>query len=94
MFRNFFGLPTNVPNSARNDWADIQYRFTRNIPRNVQDEAEPASKLEGIVSKESQLSVLSIIDNPTKEIERMDKEGDMSVYDTDEKEHSVKNAPS
>ena len=74
MFRNFFGLPTNVPNSARNDWADIQYRFTRNIPRNVQDEAETANKLEGIVSKESQLSILSIIDNPTKEIERMDKE--------------------
>ncbi|WP_373742641.1 phage portal protein [Jeotgalibaca porci] len=74
MFRNFFGLPTNVPNSTRNDWADIQYRFTRNIPRNVQDEAETASKLEGIVSKESQLSVLSIVDNPTKEMERMDKE--------------------
>ena len=44
------------------------------MPRNIQDEAETAQKLEGLVSKEKQLSTLSIVDNPKEEIEKMEEE--------------------
>ena len=81
LFRNFFGLPTNVPQSQYNDWANIQYRFTRNIPRNVADETNTARELEGVVSKETQLSVLSIVDNVKDEINRMEAEQSQPQYD-------------
>lgn len=55
-------------------WRDLNYKFTRNLPRNLSDEAETAAKLEGIVSKETQLKILSIVDNPQQEIARMEEE--------------------
>ena len=47
---------------------------TRNLPKNIADEAQTAASLEGIVSKETQLSVLSIVDNVQDEIDRMKQE--------------------
>lgn len=50
---------------------DLAFKFTRNLPVNLADEADTASKLEGIVSKETQLGTLSIVDDPQAEIEKM-----------------------
>lgn len=47
---------------------------TRNLPKNIADEAQTAASLEGIVSKETQLSVLSIVDNVQDEIDRIKQE--------------------
>lgn len=77
----FTALPTNVPSSKRDSWIDIEYRFTRNIPRNLNDEAEVARALEGIISKESQLSILSVVDDVKLEIEKMEKERSLPEYD-------------
>ena len=77
----FTSLPTNVPASKRDSWIDIEYRFTRNIPRNLNDEAEVARALEGIISKESQLSILSVVDDVKLEIEKMEKERSLPEYD-------------
>ncbi len=73
-FKMVFNLPTNMEASKKDEWRNLNYKFTRNIPRNVADEAETAGKLQGVVSKETQLSVLSIVDNPKQEIERMKAE--------------------
>lgn len=56
------------------DWMKVSVQFSMNYPANIADEATTARNLEGIVSKETQLSVLSIVDNPKKEIERMEDE--------------------
>ena len=56
------------------DWTKLNYHFTRNYPVNVSDEAETAQKLEGIVSKETQLRVLSLVKDPVKEMEQMANE--------------------
>ena len=61
---------------AEDDWLNIDYHFTRNYPANLLDEANTAKTLEGIVSKETQLKVLSIVDDPAAEIEQMDKENE------------------
>lgn len=81
-FKMIFAIVTNIQAAYRDEWFDIRYSFTRNMPRNLVDEAEVAAKLEGIVSKESQLNVLSIIDNVTEEIDRMAKESNtLPTYD-------------
>ena len=81
MFRCFTALPTNLRPSRDDAWVDIEYRFTRNMPRNTQDEAETARNLEGVVSRETQLSTLSIVDDVTKEIERLDEARQLPEYD-------------
>ena len=81
LFKCFAALPTNVPASDKDAWVEVEYRFIRNIPRNIQDEAETARNLEGVVSKELQLSTLSIVDDVQSEIERMDAERELPEYD-------------
>ena len=81
LFKCFTALPTNVPASDKDSWVEVEYRFIRNIPRNIQDEAETARNLEGVVSKELQLSTLSIVDDVQTEIERMDAERELPDYD-------------
>ncbi|KRL96570.1 phage portal protein [Limosilactobacillus equigenerosi] len=54
--------------------ADLSFQFLRNLPQDIAGEADTANKLSGVVSKETQLSTLSIVDNPKDEIERMHDE--------------------
>jgi SPP1 family phage portal protein len=81
-FKMVFNLPTNMEPSKKDEWRNLNYVFTRNIPRNISDEADTAGKLAGIVSKETQLSVLSFVDNPKQELERIQKENEMNSYPT------------
>lgn len=81
LFKCFTALPTNVPASDKDSWVEVEYRFIRNIPRNIQDESETARNLEGVVSKELQLSTLSIVDDVQTEIERMEAERELPTYD-------------
>lgn len=81
LFKCFTALPTNVPASDKDSWVEVEYRFIRNIPRNIQDEAQTARDLEGVVSKELQLSTLSIVDDVQTEIERMEAERKLPSYD-------------
>lgn len=73
-FKMWFNIVRNIESSKKDEWRNLKYTFTRNIPRNISDEAETASKLEGVVSKETQLSVLSIVDNVQDEIKRLEDE--------------------
>lgn len=71
-YRLLFGHPSSkVPADA---WTQLHYQFTPNIPQNLLEEAEIASKLEGIVSHETQLKVLSIVDNVEDELGKIKKE--------------------
>ena len=55
-------------------WMGLTYKFTPNIPANLLEEAQIAAQMEGIVSQETQLKVLSIVDNVQEEIERIEEE--------------------
>lgn len=71
-YKIFCSLPTNVSDSEA--YTEVEITMTRNLPRNINEEAETAGKLEGVVSKETQLKVLSIVNNPKEEIDRMTEE--------------------
>ncbi|WP_018659899.1 phage portal protein [Allofustis seminis] len=87
IFKMFFALPTNVPPVDRNEWLDIQYTFTRNLPRNIREEVEIARGLDGVVSKETQLQALSIVDNAKDEMGRMETEDvGPALYDFEKSE--------
>lgn len=71
-YKVLFGHPASkVPADA---WMQLQYQFTPNIPANMLEEAQIAAQMEGIVSHETQLKVLSLVDNVQEELDRIDEE--------------------
>lgn len=73
-YKLIFSNPGNAMGKA--DWVKLHYKFTPNVPANLLEESQIAQNLSGVVSQETQLGVLSVVDNPKAEIERIDKEED------------------
>lgn len=71
-YKIFCSLSTNVPDPDA--WRDMSFTMTRNLPKNRLEEAQTAQALEGIVSHETQLKALSIVDSPKEEIEKIEAE--------------------
>ena len=71
-YKLLFSHPASkVPKDA---WMQLEYQFTPNIPANILEEAQIAAQLEGIVSNETKLKVLSIVDNVEDELKRIEEE--------------------
>lgn len=70
----FSSALAKVAKVSEDSWAKLQYHFTLNYPANIASEAETAKQLEGVVSKETQLKTLSIVDDPAAELERLSEE--------------------
>ena len=79
-FNRLYEIVFNVPMATvpSDGWTGIKYQFTRNVPRNILEEAQIVSQLSGQVSDETKLSVLSIVDNPQDELKKMEKEEESS----------------
>ena len=56
----------------------LKYKFTPNIPANLLEEAQIASQMEGIVSHETQLKALSIVENIQDELDKIEEESKAS----------------
>lgn len=72
LYKVVLGVPkTSVPDDG---YKELRYQFTRNVPRNILEESQIVTQLNGQVSDETKLSVLSIVQNPKDELERLHKE--------------------
>lgn len=71
-YKVIFSNPINSMND--DDWLKVDYKFTQNFPANLQEEAQIASQLSGIVSQETQLSVLSIVNDVQTELDKIESE--------------------
>lgn len=71
-YKLLFGHPASkVPADA---WVQLHYKFTPNIPANLLEEAQIAAQIEGITSHETQLKVLSAVDNVQDELDKIEEE--------------------
>ena len=81
-YKIIFSSPVAQMHGVSKDaWVNIEIKFTANYPANIESEATVAKNLEGIVSKETQLKVLSVVDNVKDEVERLEAEQIPSVVD-------------
>lgn len=71
-YKIFCSLGTNVSN--KDAWRRVEIKTTRNLPKNILEETQIAGNLEGVVSKETQLSVLSVVGNVDAELEKIESE--------------------
>lgn len=73
-YKLLFGHPSSkVPADA---WVQLHYRFTPNIPANLLEEAQIAAQMEGITSHETQLKVLSVVDDVQGELDKIEEENE------------------
>jgi SPP1 family phage portal protein len=71
-YRLLFSHPASkVP---KDSWIKLEYQFTPNLPANLLEEAQTAAQMEGIVSHETQLKLLSVVDNVEDELEKIEEE--------------------
>lgn len=71
-YKLLFGHPSSkVPADA---WVQLHYKFTPNIPANLLEEAQIAAQMEGITSHETQLKVLSVVDDVQGELDKIEEE--------------------
>lgn len=58
------------------EWRDLEFTFKFKIPHNIQDEAQTAMNLKnsGLVSDETAMKVLSVVDDPEEEVKKRDEE--------------------
>ena len=70
-----------VSGMKEDDWVKLHYHFTPNIPSNVLEESQIAGNLDGIVSQETQLGVLSVVDNVQNEMDKIEKEQEKAKVD-------------
>lgn len=76
------------------DWRNVDIQFTRNIPMNISDVIDQAVKLKGIVSDQTVLSMLPMIDDPAGELQKMQDEatnGGIDLTDNSEETTQTEN---
>ena len=70
-----------VSGMKSDDWVKLNYTFTQNMPANLLEESQIAGNLAGIVSQQTQLSVLSCVDNVQQEIDQIKKDEEDALTD-------------
>lgn len=81
-YKLIFSNPISAVSGVKeDDWVKLHYHFTPNIPSNVLEESQIASNLEGIVSQETQLGVLSVVDNVQNEMKKIENEQEKAKTD-------------
>ena len=84
MNRRYKLIFSNPVSGMKKDyWVKLSYQFTQNFPANLLEESQIAGNLAGITSKQTQLKVLSVVDNVQNEIDQIEKEQDEDGYMTD-----------
>lgn len=64
---------------------DLTFTFTRNIPKSIKDEMEMYLQAGGELSNQTLMSLVSFIDNPQQEMERIENEEDIQIQKSDER---------
>lgn len=75
-YKLLFSHPTAKLKVPADAWVQLHYQFTPNIPANMLEEAQIAAQMEGITSHETQLRVLSIVDNVRDELDKIEEENE------------------
>jgi SPP1 family phage portal protein len=72
-----------ISGMSPDSWVTLRYIFNFNYPANLAEEVDIASKMQGVTSKRTSLSVISAIDNVDDELAQIDEENDETEYNTD-----------
>ena len=75
LISNFMGQVYKTPF----DWLDLKVIFTRNIPTNVLEQSQIVANLNGVVSRQTLLSVLPFVEDPMEELKLLEEEDSKQI---------------
>lgn len=73
-YKLLFGHPSSKV--QKDAWVQLHYKFTPNFPANLLEEVQIAAQMEGITSHETQLTVISAVEDVQGELEKIEKENE------------------
>ncbi len=71
-YKLLFGHPTSK--APKDAWTKLHYKFTPNFPANLLEETQIAKNMEGITSHETQLKVISAVEDVQAELKKIEEE--------------------
>lgn len=71
-YKLLFGHPSSKV--QKDAWVQLHYTFTPNFPANLLEEVQIAAQMEGITSHETQLKVISAVDDVQAELDKIEEE--------------------
>ncbi len=71
-YRLLFGHPASKV--QKDAWVQLHYTYTPNFPANLLEEVQIAAQMEGITSHETQLTVISAVEDVQGELEKIEEE--------------------
>lgn len=71
-YKLLFGHPSSKV--QKDAWVQLHYTYTPNFPANLLEEVQIAAQMEGITSHETQLKVISAVDDVQGELEKIEEE--------------------
>ena len=74
MLQMLFNVNTSIPQSQKQEYMNVGYDWSRNLPANNEAEASVVRSLDGIVSHRKQLEMLSAVDDAQAELEAIEEE--------------------
>lgn len=74
LFKVVFSTGTVIPDKDKDAWQTMKFTFTRNVPEDLDSAVKTAKDAEGLVSKQTQLSLLPFVQDPADEIQQVQKE--------------------
>ncbi len=86
-YKLLFGHPASKVSPEA--WEQLDFHFTPNLPANILEEAQIAAQLEGVVSLETQLKVLSVVDSVQDELEKIEQEADEAAKKSEESANRI-----
>jgi SPP1 family phage portal protein len=71
-YKLLFGHPASKV--QKDAWVQLHYQYTPNFPANLLEEVQIAAQMEGITSHETQLKVISVVDDVQGELDKIEEE--------------------
>ena len=82
MLQMLFNVDTSIPQSQKQEYINVGYDWSRNLPANNEAEAKVVRELEGVVSHRKQLEMLSTVSDVQAELEQIAEENEpLPQYD-------------
>lgn len=71
-YKLLFGHPASKV--QKDAWVQLRYQYTPNFPANLLEEVQIAAQMEGVTSHETQLKVISVVDDVQSELDKIEEE--------------------
>ena len=81
MLQMLFNVNTSIPQSQKQEYMNVGYDWSRNLPANLEAEMNVIRGMDGIISHRKQLEMFSAVDDVQAEQEQIEEENALPQYD-------------